>query len=476
MVIRESGLNNNPIVLNFSETKSKHSPTTNNMDSSSLTNTPFQVNLSPSSENHQAVTEFDFFKDYNNNDHTKVVVSPSAYADAAASVFDIDRTNVPSFLDFKLCLGTGLDLSLKAVATNDAAGDQDEDNLSSKSDDENTKNEMAVLRGKLARMKKENGRLSLMVEQLQTDYDMLQMNFEKVMQGEKAEEVEEQEGFDGKIEKKRKLEDGEASVPRDLLKLELAINADVEIDPEPSSSRTLSSDRLESPPEKNIEVSSTELVLSKNGNASDEEKEEDGKEIEREDSPIPHAERIQRMSPPNYAPNFVDADATSRRARVSVRTRSEGNTVSDGCQWRKYGQKMAKGNPSPRSYYRCTMAAGCPVRKQVQKSAEDKTVVVTTYEGYHNHTLPAAAREMAHTIAAAARMLLSGSTSSNDATMNAGLLRRATLLGSSSLATISASAPFPTITLDFTQPPNPQQLQLLRNQLQVPLPQMLNQL
>ncbi|KAK4277239.1 hypothetical protein QN277_015261 [Acacia crassicarpa] len=74
-------------------------------------------------------------------------------------------------------------------------------------------------------------------------------------------------------------------------------------------------------------------------------------------------------------------------SKVFVRTQASDPSlfVSDGYQWRKYGQKVTRDNPSPRAYFRCSFAPSCPVKKKVQRSAEDPTLLVATYEGVHNH-------------------------------------------------------------------------------------------
>nr|QWQ79533.1 WRKY transcription factor protein 15 [Zanthoxylum armatum] len=76
--------------------------------------------------------------------------------------------------------------------------------------------------------------------------------------------------------------------------------------------------------------------------------------------------------------------------RVYVRANASDSTliVKDGYQWRKYGQKVTKDNPSPRAYFKCSFAPSCCVKKKVQRSAADPSMLVVTYEGKHNHPQP----------------------------------------------------------------------------------------
>ncbi|KAL9246352.1 hypothetical protein vseg_019898 [Gypsophila vaccaria] len=90
---------------------------------------------------------------------------------------------------------------------------------------------------------------------------------------------------------------------------------------------------------------------------------------------------------------------TVSEPRIIVQTTSEVDLLDDGYRWRKYGQKVVKGNPYPRSYYKCTYT-GCNVRKHVERAATDPKAVVTTYEGKHNHDVPAA-RTSSHNTARA---------------------------------------------------------------------------
>ncbi|XP_058226632.1 probable WRKY transcription factor 40 isoform X2 [Rhododendron vialii] len=118
-----------------------------------------------------------------------------------------------------------------------------------------------------------------------------------------------------------------------------------------------------------------------------------------------------------------------KTSRVYVRTEASDTSlvVKDGYQWRKYGQKVTRDNPSPRAYFKCSFAPTCPVKKKVQRSIEDQSILVATYEGEHNHSHPSR---------------VEAASSSN----------LCVTLGSSPPRPPSLASSGPTITLDLTKP------------------------
>ncbi|GAB2274260.1 WRKY transcription factor [Dionaea muscipula] len=69
------------------------------------------------------------------------------------------------------------------------------------------------------------------------------------------------------------------------------------------------------------------------------------------------------------------------------------------------------------SYYKCTYP-GCPVRKHVERASHDQKSVITTYEGKHNHDVPAPRGSHAH---AAARQLAAQTASASKGTTGAAI-------------------------------------------------------
>ncbi|KAK6151592.1 hypothetical protein DH2020_014227 [Rehmannia glutinosa] len=76
-----------------------------------------------------------------------------------------------------------------------------------------------------------------------------------------------------------------------------------------------------------------------------------------------------------------------KKPKYVVHAAGDVGISGDGYRWRKYGQKMVKGNPHPRNYYRCT-SAGCPVRKHIERAVDNVSAVVITYKGVHDHDIP----------------------------------------------------------------------------------------
>ncbi|XP_010259222.1 PREDICTED: probable WRKY transcription factor 57 [Nelumbo nucifera] len=102
------------------------------------------------------------------------------------------------------------------------------------------------------------------------------------------------------------------------------------------------------------------------------------------DEPQEKSTASEEKPPETPIKNRKKGQKRTRQPRFAFMTKSEIDHLEDGYRWRKYGQKAVKNSPFPRSYYRCTNSK-CTVKKRVERSSEDPSIVITTYEGQHCH-------------------------------------------------------------------------------------------
>ncbi|KAJ4809687.1 hypothetical protein LUZ62_022253 [Rhynchospora pubera] len=323
---------------------------------------------------------------------------------------------------------------------------------------------LASTKVEMGEVREENDKLKNLLTRIVDDYRSLQTHYFEIVQQEKGKTVKEASPATTPpkdIEEEQELVSlslGSTILPGGLNKREekscIEINGNKEDNKNEEDNLKLALDyKFEGPGSKS---EANVLSLSSDNSFEDTKDEEPGE-------PWPPSKIMKNF---RAGDDDLSQQPQVKKARVSVRARCDAPTMNDGCQWRKYGQKIAKGNPCPRAYYRCTVAPGCPVRKQVQRCADDMSILITTYEGNHNHPLPVSATAMASTTSAAASMLMSGSTSSRTIStpisstsaslhgLNFGLSdasrSRPFFLPT---ASVSSTPSYPTITLDLTAPP-----------------------
>ncbi|XP_031400142.1 WRKY transcription factor 72B-like isoform X2 [Punica granatum] len=306
-----------------------------------------------------------------------------------------DRTTMPEEETPRITIVRTLDRNSKASSSNDHESQEDQ---------------LKSAQVEMGEVREENERLKSLLSQLAKDYQSLQKHFHDVLQQDEThkkraiptptpvlandqENKQEPDEFVSltlgrtlsgvnKTEDQRKIDLNEAEKDNEMLREELKLGLDCRY----------------------AEQSPTEPVKNRtSGEGFEELREDDITEI------WPPSKILKTMKSTD---DESSQSSQGKKARVSVRARCDTPTMNDGCQWRKYGQKIAKGNPCPRAYYRCTISPSCPVRKQVQRCAEDMSILITTYEGNHNHSLPISATAMASTTSAAVSMLQSRSSSS----------------------------------------------------------------